>query len=191
MSLLEGVFARGDRRLSALLVYAWKKGCRLDGWSDMFRYDLWEEAFMETGIDPDFFTSRKRDDNEVLPWDHIDSAAYQPWEPAPENISELQQHSAVRIKENKDFQEIISDANSAKQRREETQQSLLLKDILAERDQLHDEKERMAPHGAMADDDEKKTKTLDEEIADRRLRELQEGKVKTIPAEEVWKELGL
>ncbi len=73
MSLLEGVFARGDRRLSALLVSAWKKGCRLDGWSDMFRYDLWEEAFMETGIDPDFFTSRKRDDNEVLPWDHIDS----------------------------------------------------------------------------------------------------------------------
>ena len=73
MSLLEGVFARGDRRLSALLISAWKKGCRLDGWSDMFRYDLWEEAFMETGIDPDFFTSRKRDDNEVLPWDHIDS----------------------------------------------------------------------------------------------------------------------
>ncbi len=73
MSLLEGVFARGDRRLSALLVSAWEKGCRLDGWSDMFRYDLWEEAFRETGIDPDFFTSRKRDDNEVLPWDHIDS----------------------------------------------------------------------------------------------------------------------
>ncbi len=73
MSLLEGVFARGDRRLSSLLVSAWKKGCRLDGWSDMFRYDLWKEAFMETGIDPDFFTLRKRDDNEILPWEHIDS----------------------------------------------------------------------------------------------------------------------
>ena len=73
MSLLEGVFARGDRRLSDLLVSAWKKGCRLDGWSDMFRFDRWKEAFTETGIDPCFFTSRKRDENEILPWDHIDS----------------------------------------------------------------------------------------------------------------------
>ncbi len=73
MSLLEGVFARGDRRLSDLLVSAWEKGCRLDGWSDMLRYDLWEEAFTETEIDPEFFISRQRDDDEALPWDHIDS----------------------------------------------------------------------------------------------------------------------
>ncbi len=73
MSLLEGVFSRGDRRLSSLLVTAWKKGCRLDGWSDMFKYDLWKEAFMETGINPSFFTSRQRHDDEILPWDHIDS----------------------------------------------------------------------------------------------------------------------
>jgi len=103
----------------------------------------------------------------ALPWDHIASATYQRWEPAPKNILELKRHSEARIKKNKKFQEIISDANNAIKRREETQQSLLLKDILAERDQLHDEKERMAPHGSMmADDDKKKTKTLDEEIAD-------------------------
>jgi carboxyl-terminal processing protease len=103
----------------------------------------------------------------ALPWDHIASATYQRWEPAPKNILELKQHSEARIKKNKKFQEIISDANNAIKRREETQQSLLLKDILAERDQLHDEKERMAPHGSMVtDDDKKKTKTLDEEIAD-------------------------
>ncbi len=103
----------------------------------------------------------------ALPWDHIASASYQRWKPTPKNIPELRQLSEARIKSNETFQEIISDAESAKKRREETQQSLLLKDILAERDQLHDEKERMAPHGPMAEDDnKKKTKTLDEEIAD-------------------------
>ncbi len=72
MSLLEGVWARGDRRLSKLLVAAWKKGCRLDGWSDMFDFDRWMEAFEETGIDPHFFTTRERGNDEPLPWDHID-----------------------------------------------------------------------------------------------------------------------
>ena len=73
MSLLEGVWARGDRRLSSLLVSAWKKGCRLDGWSDSFDFGLWKEAFEETGIDPDFYTKRERREGEVLPWDHIDT----------------------------------------------------------------------------------------------------------------------
>jgi radical SAM family uncharacterized protein/radical SAM-linked protein len=72
MSLLEGVWARGDRRLSKLLVAAWEKGCRLDGWSDFFDFNLWMEAFEETGIDPYFFTTREREPNEPLPWDHID-----------------------------------------------------------------------------------------------------------------------
>lgn len=72
MSLLEGVWARGDRRLSAVLVSAWKKGCRLDGWSDKFRIDLWQEAFEENGIDPLFYTARERGPEEPLPWDHID-----------------------------------------------------------------------------------------------------------------------
>ena len=73
VSWLEGVWARGDRRLSRLLVAAYNKGCKFDGWSDRFQYDLWEEAFAETGVDPDFYTIRARDVCEPLPWDHIDT----------------------------------------------------------------------------------------------------------------------
>ncbi|SLM29706.1 Radical SAM domain protein [Desulfamplus magnetovallimortis] len=72
MSLLEGVWARGDRRLSKVLVSAWEKGCRLDGWSDMFRMELWKSAFEENNIDPLFYTARERHRDEPLPWDHID-----------------------------------------------------------------------------------------------------------------------
>jgi radical SAM-linked protein len=72
VSLVEGVWARGDRRLLPLLIRAWEKGCRLDGWSDHFRFDLWEQAIEETGIDVDFFTTRPRSLSEPLPWDHID-----------------------------------------------------------------------------------------------------------------------
>ncbi len=73
MSLLEGVWSRGDRRLSKLLVAAFEKGCRLDGWTDKFNFSLWQKAFEETEIDPLFYTTRQRDEDEPLPWDHIDS----------------------------------------------------------------------------------------------------------------------
>ncbi|MCG8685587.1 MAG: TIGR03960 family B12-binding radical SAM protein, partial [Desulfobacterales bacterium] len=73
MSLLEGVWARGDRKLGPLLVKAYELGCRLDGWSDKFDFELWEQAFEATGIKPEFYTSRERDPDEPLPWDHIDS----------------------------------------------------------------------------------------------------------------------
>ncbi len=73
VSLVEGVFARGDRRLGPLLTAAFENGCRLDGWTDKFRFDLWQKAFDETGIDPLFYTSRTRSEEEPLPWDHIDS----------------------------------------------------------------------------------------------------------------------
>jgi len=73
VSWLEGVWARGDRRLSRLLVAAYRKGCRFDGWSDWFRYDLWQAAFAEEGLNPDFYTVRPRDICEPLPWDHIDT----------------------------------------------------------------------------------------------------------------------
>ncbi len=73
MSLVEGVWARGDRKLSKLLVKAFEKGCRLDGWNDKFDFSLWQKSFEETGIDPLFYTSRQRDDDEALPWDIIDS----------------------------------------------------------------------------------------------------------------------
>jgi len=73
VSWLEGVWARGDRRLSRLLVAAYHKGCRFDGWSDRFRYDLWAAALAEEGLDPDFYNLRPRDACEPLPWDHIDT----------------------------------------------------------------------------------------------------------------------
>jgi len=73
MSLLEGVWARGDRKLAPLLVKAFELGCRLDGWSDHFDFGLWEQAFEATGIDPVFYTSRQREAGDPLPWDHIDA----------------------------------------------------------------------------------------------------------------------
>jgi radical SAM family uncharacterized protein len=72
-SLLEGVFARGDRRLAAVLLKAYEKGCRFDGWAEHFKMDKWLEAFNECGINPDFYTSRKRRDSEIFPWEHIDA----------------------------------------------------------------------------------------------------------------------
>jgi radical SAM-linked protein len=73
ISRLEGVWARGDRRLSRLLVAAYNKGCKFDGWSDHFRFDLWESAFDKEGVDPDFYSTRARDVCEPLPWDHINT----------------------------------------------------------------------------------------------------------------------
>ncbi len=71
MSLLEGIFSRGDETLGALLEAAFRKGCRFDGWSDILRFDLWQEAMAETGINPEDFT-RERNIHEKLPWDNID-----------------------------------------------------------------------------------------------------------------------
>lgn len=71
-SFLEAVFARGDRRLGGVLIRAWQKGCRFDGWAEHFDFNKWMEAFEECKIDPAFYALRPRDYNEVLPWDHID-----------------------------------------------------------------------------------------------------------------------
>lgn len=71
LSYLEGIFARGDRRLSNVLIKAWEKGCKYDGWSDQFRFDLWMEALEESNIDGDFYSRRARELDEVLPWDFI------------------------------------------------------------------------------------------------------------------------
>ncbi|MBR5270700.1 MAG: TIGR03960 family B12-binding radical SAM protein [Clostridia bacterium] len=71
-SYLEGVFARGDRRLCSVILKAVEKGCKFDGWGEHFNFDLWMEAFDEVGIDPDFYNARHRDYNEILPWEHID-----------------------------------------------------------------------------------------------------------------------
>lgn len=72
LSYLEAVLARGDRRLSKALVKAWELGCKFDGWSELFDYDKWMNAFDETGVSADFYALRERSIDEVLPWDFID-----------------------------------------------------------------------------------------------------------------------
>ncbi len=72
MSRLEGIMARGDRRLSRTILAAWQNGAQFDGWGEQFNYELWMEAFRATGIDPDFYT-RERAVDEIFPWSHIDS----------------------------------------------------------------------------------------------------------------------
>ena len=72
VSILEGVFARGDRRLSKVLYDAYKAGCLYDSWSECFKYDTWMKAFEENQIDIDFYTTREREKEEILPWDFID-----------------------------------------------------------------------------------------------------------------------
>ncbi len=72
VTVLEGVFARGDRRVSKVLLEAYKLGCIYDSWGEHFRYDLWMQAFENTGIDVAFYNLRERDLDEILPWDFID-----------------------------------------------------------------------------------------------------------------------
>ena len=72
LSYLEAVIARGDRRVGEVMEQAWRLGCRFDGWSDQFRYDLWLKAFEACGVDPDFYALRPRPEDEVFPWDHLD-----------------------------------------------------------------------------------------------------------------------
>lgn len=73
LSVLEGVFARGDRRVSKVIYDAYKNGCLYDSWSEHFRYELWEKAFEGNQIDMKFYNSRERVKEEILPWDFIDA----------------------------------------------------------------------------------------------------------------------
>jgi len=68
---LEGVFSRGDRRLAPVLLEAYRRGCRLDAWSEHMRVEPWREAFAAAGVDPDSYLRERRLD-ELLPWDHVD-----------------------------------------------------------------------------------------------------------------------
>ncbi len=72
VTLIEGVFARGDRRLSQVIYNAYKNGCIFDAWTEYFDMDKWKQAFTDADIDPFFYTSRNRDYEELLPWDFID-----------------------------------------------------------------------------------------------------------------------
>ncbi|HEY3309411.1 MAG TPA: TIGR03960 family B12-binding radical SAM protein [Desulfuromonadaceae bacterium] len=71
LSFMEGVFARGDRRLAPVLIRAVELGCRFDGWGDHFSLDRWLQAFRECGIEPEWYL-RQRQLEEILPWDHLD-----------------------------------------------------------------------------------------------------------------------
>ena len=72
ISFLEGVMARGDRKLCDVIETAWRSGCKFDSWDDNFLFDVWLESFEKCGVDPLFYNSRKREYTEILPWDHLD-----------------------------------------------------------------------------------------------------------------------
>ena len=71
-SFLEGVMARGDRRLSKIIHQAWQRGAQFDGWNDQFQPEIWWEAFRASGIDPNIYT-RERSYDEILPWSHLNA----------------------------------------------------------------------------------------------------------------------
>ena len=71
-SVIEAALSRGDRKLSAVIEEVWKNGGRLEAWSDYFSYQRWTDAFAKCGLDMDFYASRERGEEELLPWDMID-----------------------------------------------------------------------------------------------------------------------
>lgn len=71
-SILEGVFARGDRRLGEVIYKAWQKGCKFDAWDEFFDFSKWSEAFNECGLTTEFYANRRREYDEILPWDVMD-----------------------------------------------------------------------------------------------------------------------
>jgi radical SAM family uncharacterized protein len=73
-SFFEGFLSRGDRRLAPVIESAWRRGAKFDAWGDHFREDAWQAAMEEQGIDPQFYTHRRRNLDETFPWEHIDIA---------------------------------------------------------------------------------------------------------------------
>lgn len=72
LTIMEGIFARGDRRLAPVILQAYQNGCIYDAWHDWFRQEIWNQAFEDHGIDFGFYTFRERSTEEILPWDFID-----------------------------------------------------------------------------------------------------------------------
>ncbi len=89
MSFLEGVFARGDRRLGVVLEEALKAGCRFDGWGEHFNFERWEQVFASCGVDPEWYL-RERLESEVLPWDHLDCGV-------PKSFFQQERHKALEL----------------------------------------------------------------------------------------------
>jgi radical SAM superfamily enzyme YgiQ (UPF0313 family) len=81
--IVEGLLSRGDRRVGGVIEAVWRDGGRFDGWSEHFSYDRWAQKSAEVlepqGVDLDWFTTRERDHDEVLPWDHMDSGLDREW----------------------------------------------------------------------------------------------------------------
>ena len=81
--IVEGLLSRGDRRVGAVIEQVWRDGARFDGWSEHFSYDVWanaaQTALAPWGIDLDWYTTRERHHDEVLPWDHLDSGLDKQW----------------------------------------------------------------------------------------------------------------
>ncbi len=81
--IVEGLLSRGDRRVGAIIEQVWRDGGRFDGWSEHFSYDRWMSAaslaLADSGVDVDWYTTRERDYDEVLPWDHLDSGLDKDW----------------------------------------------------------------------------------------------------------------
>lgn len=72
VSVLESVFARGDRKLNQVILKAYQKGCMYDAWSEFYKHEIWLSVMEECGVDPDFYTTRARADEEIFPWDFLD-----------------------------------------------------------------------------------------------------------------------
>lgn len=71
VSVLEGIFARGDRKIADVIYMAYKKGCIYDAWGEYYKHDVWVECFDACGLDMDFYTTRERSLDEKFPWDFI------------------------------------------------------------------------------------------------------------------------
>lgn len=71
-SVMEGILARGDRKINQVILRAYEKGCFYDAWGEYYKHDVWLETFEECGVDPDFYTVRERSEDEIFPWDFID-----------------------------------------------------------------------------------------------------------------------
>jgi radical SAM family uncharacterized protein len=78
-SLLEASLGRGDRRVGQAILNAWQRGCKFDAWHEHFRPDLWRQAFVEAGLDQDWYAHRPRLADEIFPWDHIDAGLQKRW----------------------------------------------------------------------------------------------------------------
>ncbi len=92
VSLLEGVLTRGDRRTAPALEEAWRRGCRLDGWRECFKAEVWWQTFADLGIDTEWYSQRLRPMTEMLPWDHVNVK-----KPGREFLEKEQQRSLVQL----------------------------------------------------------------------------------------------